>query len=126
MWDQKQQQRERNERLRGWVIYLLYKAKPRPLELAVLTRLLDARNYPLSRRRLAEEIDYLRSLNMLRVFPSCSDEELDTVKQAKLVQRYADTDDDSEMIEVLCARITAAGINFQDGLTDMAGITRVE
>lgn len=126
MWNQKQQQRERNERLRGWIIYLLYKAKPRPLELAVLTSLLDARNFPLSRRRLAEEIDYLRSLKMLRLFPSCSDEELDDVKQAKLTQRYADTDNDREMGEALCARVTAAGINFQDGVTDMAGITRVE
>jgi hypothetical protein len=126
MWELKQQRREHNERLRGWIIYLLYKAKPRPLEMAVLTRLLDARNYPLSRRRLAEEVDYLRSLKMLRVFPSCSDQELDDVKQAKLVQRYGDTDDDAEMGDALCARITAAGINFQDGVTDMAGITRVE
>jgi len=126
MWDQKQQRREHNERLRGWIVYLLYKAKPKPLEMAVLTRLLDSRNFPLSRRRLAEEIDYLRSLKFLRVFPSCSDEELDEVKQTKLIQRYSATDDDGEMGDSLCARITTAGINFQDGVNDMDGVMRVE
>lgn len=126
MWNPRQQQRERNERLRGWILYFLFHARPRPLELPTLVRLLDRRNYPLSRRRLAEELDYLRSLRLLRVFPACSEEELDDVRQAKLIQRYADTDNDEEMGDVLCARITTAGINFQDGVTTHDGLTRVE
>jgi hypothetical protein len=127
MWNPRQQQRERNERLRGWIIYLLYQGRPAPVEMPVLMRLLDRQNYPLTRRRLAEEIDYLRSLKLLRVFPSDAEQELDEVKQAKLCQRYADTNSDEEMGLVLCARITSAGINWQAGIPPtMDGISRVE
>lgn len=126
MWNQKAQERERKERLRGWIIYLLYKAKPKPVELASLRRMLDRVNLPLTRRRLAEEIDYLRSLKLIRIFPSCSESELDDMQQAKLIQRYCDTESDEEMGEVICARLTTAGINFQDGMNDVQGISRVE
>ncbi len=127
MWNLKDQQRERNERLRGWIVYFLYKARPKPLELVSLIRLLDRHNYPCSRRRLAEEIDYLRALRLLRIFPSMAEEELDDVKQARWVQRFADSDSDDDVGDSLCARITTAGINFQDGTThSITGIMRVE
>ncbi|MGA9767472.1 MAG: hypothetical protein WBV94_00415 [Blastocatellia bacterium] len=117
---------EKIERQRGWLIYLLYKAKPNPLELVQLIRLMDRRNYPLTRRRLAEEIDYLRSLRFVRVFDFESEKELDEVQQAKLIQRYADCESDEELGFVLCARITTAGINFQESSKPMEGIQRVE
>ena len=69
MLTQKDVERNRTERIRGYIIYLLYTAHPNPLEWQVLIELLDARNFPLTRRRLAKEIDYLRSLRLLRVFP---------------------------------------------------------
>jgi len=82
---------------------------------------------PIPRRRLAEEVDYLRSSRLLRVFPQRSDKELDEMAQAKWIQRYADCDNDEEVGDMLCVRITTAGINFQDGVTDkMDGISRVE
>jgi hypothetical protein len=97
------------------------------MEMPVLMGSLDRQNYPCTRRRLAEEVDYLRSLRLLRVFPCAAEEELDEVKQAKLCQRYSDTESDEEMGSVLCVRITTAGINFQDGIpTTMDGITRIE
>ncbi|GEM_PF-5869269 len=126
MWNHKQQERERTERLRGWIIYLLYKARPKPMEIVVLRNLLDRVNYPLTRRRIAEELDYLRSLRLLRVFPCDSESELGEVEQAKLVQRFAECESDEEMGQVLCVRITTAGINFHDAINDMEGITRVE
>src|SRR5437763_1311018 len=126
MWDQKTQQRERNHRLRGWIICFLYKARPRPLELVSLWSLLDQVNFPLSRRRLAEEVDYLRSLLLIRVFPVNNKIELSEIEQAKLIQRYAECESDEELGEVVCARITTAGVNFQDGVTNHEGITRVE
>lgn len=126
MWNLKQQERERTQRLRGWMIYLLYKARPKPMEIVVLRNLLDRYNYPQTRRKLGEEIDYLRSLRLLRVFPSDFEEELGEVEQAKLIQRFSECESDEEMGQVLCVRITAAGINFQDGITDMEGIMRVE
>lgn len=126
MWNPKDQERKRTERLRGWIIYLLYKARPQPLELALLIELLDARNFPVSRRRLAEEVDYLRSLRLLRIFPMHAEEVLDDVKQAKLMQRYSDCESDSELGQVVAARLTAAGINFQEGVDTLVGMQRVE
>jgi hypothetical protein len=126
MWNPKAQQRERTERLRGWIVYFLYTGRPRPLEMASIWRLLDRHNFPLTRRRLAEEIDYLRSVRLLSVFPVDSDAEVDKVSQAKLIQRFAEAESDEEAGFVLCARVTSAGINFQDGLTEMAGVARVE
>ncbi|MGH9942836.1 MAG: hypothetical protein ACRD9R_10830 [Pyrinomonadaceae bacterium] len=127
MWDHKAQQREHNERLRGWILYFLYQNRPKPLEMAGLMRLLDRRNFPLSRRRLAAEVDYLRSLRLVRVFPTCAEAEMDEVQQAKLTQRYAEADHDGEMPDTLSVRVTTAGINLQDGtVPEMAGILRVE
>jgi hypothetical protein len=122
----REQEQERIERMRGWLILFLYKAKPKPLELPTLIRLMDRRNFPLTRRRLAEELDYLRSLRFVRVFNSEAEQELDEIQQAKLVQRYADCESDSEMGTVLCARITTAGINFQESTKPWEGIQRVE
>lgn len=126
MWSLQQQNLNRIQRLRGWIIYLLYKARPKPMEVVVLRTLLDRYNYPLSRRRLGEELDYLRSLRLIRVFPCDSEAELGEVEQAKLVQRFSDCESDEEMGQVLCVRITTAGINLQDGITNMEGIMRVE
>jgi hypothetical protein len=126
MWNSRDQERKRTERVRGYIIYLLYKARPRPLELALLADLLDARNFPVSRRRLAEEVDYLRSLRFLRIFPLDAESELSEVEQAKLMQRYPDCDSDAEMGMVLAARLTTAGINFQEGTTLPDGLQRVE
>src|SRR5882672_1436397 len=97
MFNQKEQQRERSSRIRGWIVYLLYKGRPRPLELVSVWRMLDRHNMPVTRRRLAEEIDYLRSLRLLSVFPTDATAELDVVQQAKFTQRFADCESDEEM-----------------------------
>jgi len=126
MWDPKKQARERNEKLRGWILYFLYKARPHPMELASVRDLLDQRNFPLTRRRLAEELDYLRSLRLVDIFPSGAVAVIDQVSQAKYLQRYADTDSDEDLGLALYCRITTAGINFQDGVNDLDGIKRVD
>ena len=119
-------EREETERLRGWLVYLLYLNRPKPLPLVSLWKLLDQYNQPLIRRRFVEEIDYVRSLGLIRVFPSDAKEEVDDVTQARLIQRYFDAADEREMGQTLLARLTTAGINFQDGITDMPGIQRVD
>lgn len=126
MVDLKKLEQKRTERRRGWIIYLLYKARPHPMELLTLMELLDAANFPVTRRRLAEELDYLRSLRLVRIFPSGAGEQFDDVQQAKFIQRYAECESDEEMKLVLCARLTAAGINFQEGLESLKGLLRVE
>src|SRR5262245_21842831 len=118
MMSNKDLTRQRIERCRGYIIYLTYKGRPQPIELSVLLQLLDARNFPMSRRRLAEELDYLRSLRLLRVFYIGASDELDEVQQAKLIQHYSECGNDEEMGKTLCARLTAAGINFQEAIED--------
>ena len=125
MLKQRELEQERTERLRGWIVYLLYKSRPNPLEASILIRALDRVNFPLSRRRLAEELDYLRSLELIRVFAAGEKRELDNVEQAKLIQWYSDTDSDEEMRSVMCARLTAQGINFQQDILQLEGIQRV-
>lgn len=127
MFNHKRLQQEDTERARGWIINLLYHARPKPLEMAQLLRLLDRVNIPLTRRRLAREISHLCSLRFVRVFPSDARAEVDEVEQAKLIQRYTDCDSDEEMGSVLCVRLTAAGTNFQEGLDQgTMGIHRVD
>lgn len=126
MWNHREQARERVERLRGWITYFLYAARPRPVELEMLKRLLDKRNYPLSRRKLAEEVDYLIQLRIIRVFDSQANAEVSEIEQHRLTTRYGECESDEEMGFALCAKITAAGINFQEGRNNQEGVQRVE
>jgi hypothetical protein len=126
MFTLREQEREHIERLRGWIVYFLYKQRPKPLEASVLMRLLDRRNFPLSRRRLAEEIDYLASIRLIRAFTAEAVEELDSIQQAKLIQNYASYESDAEMGSAMLVRITAAGVNFQEGVKNWDGLQRVE
>ncbi len=112
--------------MRGWVVHLLYLYRPKPLPLVTLWKLLDQYNQPLIRRRFVEEIDYVRGLGLIRIFPAESKKELDDVEQARLIQRYADVSDEREMGQTVLARLTTAGINFQDGIADVPGIQRVD
>lgn len=123
----REQRKERTERLRGWMIYLLYKARPRLLECDALLRLLDRRNFPLSRRRLAEELEYLHSLRLIRIEVAGNESQKLTDRIVlKLLQQYADSDTE-RMSDVICARLTAAGINFQEGVgPHFEGIARIE
>lgn len=121
----REQKRERIERLRGWIIYLLYKSRPRHQELDSLQRLLDKFNLPTTRQRLAEEVEYLRSLRLVKVSLGNSRPEMDDAHQVRWIQRYADADRDE--VSTVCASLTAAGVNFQEGLdTDLAGVAHIE
>lgn len=116
---------QRTERLRGWIMKILYEARPDPLEMVVLSATLDEVNFGVSRRTLGAEVDHLRSLKLVRVFPLGSNEEVNTVEQAKLLQRFANSDSDGELQMTVCATLSAHGINFQEGLEDAAGVSRV-
>jgi hypothetical protein len=107
------------------MLKILYEARPDPLELVVLSSTLDEVNYGVSRRTLGMEIDFLRSLSMVRVFPLGCNDELNKVEQAKLLQRFCNSDSDGELNVVLCATLSAKGINFQEGLEDFHGVSRV-
>lgn len=116
---------QRIERLRGWMIKILYEARPVPLEMVVLSATLDEVNFGVSRRTLGMEIDFLRSLSLVRVFPLNANDELSKVEQSKLLQRFCDSDSDGELNMVLCATLSAKGINFQESLENVEGVFRV-
>lgn len=116
---------QRTERLRGWIVKTLYEARPDPMEMVVVSACLDEVNFGVSRRMLATEVDFLRSKGLLRVFPLNSSEEVERVAQAKLLQRFANSDSDSELNLVLCATLSAHGIDFQEGLREEIGVSRV-
>ena len=120
------------ERARGWIIKILDKERPDPVELVTLRETLYRKNVPLTDRALGAELDYLRSLGLLRVFPLGEKDELNNVEQAKLIQDWYTGTISASSNVCVCARITALGINFQAGLIaqatqphDLDGITRV-
>ncbi|HQU83967.1 MAG TPA: hypothetical protein PKY59_12605 [Pyrinomonadaceae bacterium] len=121
--DQKQLRKIELERRRGWILHLLYVAKPKPIDFKSLLKLLDARNMPMSCWQFAEKLDFLRSAGLLRVFPLGSDGALSEVEQAKLIQRYCESD--GELDDDYSAKITNRGINFQEGQFEEDGVTRV-
>ncbi|MEK6323600.1 MAG: hypothetical protein AABN33_18320 [Acidobacteriota bacterium] len=125
MHSTKDQEQLKTERMRGWMIFFLYKERPLPMELAVLWEVIARRGFPKTRRQFAQELDYLCSLGLIRVFPSDADDELDKVRQSKCIQMYAVTESDDELNVTLCARITGDGINFQHGIKNYEGIHRV-
>lgn len=121
--NQKNLQQIESGRRRGWIVYLLYVAKPSPVDFNTLIRLLDQRNFPLSCRRFSEKLDFLRSAGLVRVFPIGSEKSLTEVEQAKLIQAYCDND--GEDGDNLCASLTNKGVIFQEGHYEETGVTRV-
>ena len=123
--DPKQLRQNETNRRRGWIINFLYSNRPKPLEFASLIFLLDKKNFPISGRRLSADLDFLRSCKLLRVFPVGSNDIYDDVAQAKLLQRYCDSE--GEMDDECSASLTTAGVQFQerDGHSNIDGVTRV-
>lgn len=120
------EERSRTERERGWILFLLYYARPRPVEFPQLRRLLDQRNYPLSSRRLAEHVEYLCEYRLVKVALDAQQSTLDEGTLARALQRYADSDRDG-LNETMFLRLTAAGVNHQEGVGDAyPGIARIE
>lgn len=122
----------RSARLRGWILRLLYEERPDPIELSTLTLMLDQRNFPVTRRGLAVELDYLRQYELVRVFPLGLRDELKVPDQAIFLQRYAVSERDTDMRwpglqigrVVPATRISRFGVDFQHGLTDYNGVER--
>lgn len=121
---QRAQQRS-TERTRGWVINFLYSNRPEPLEFPVLLECLAEKSIWLSRRAFAAEIDFLRSLKLIRVFTDTSRQELDEVTQARLLQQYVAVRDDGELEFTLFARLSPDGIWFHEGVKDVEGVQLV-
>jgi hypothetical protein len=124
MPDLKQIQRRQTERARGWILRFLSEAYPQPLELHELQKLLDQANFPFTKRGLAAQADYLRTSGLVRVFPRDAEQELDNVGQAKLLQRYAESE--GELETALAARLTKNGVDFQEGRLEHEGVSRVD
>lgn len=110
------------ERRRGWILKFLYEWRPKPLEVSLLQELMDSINYPMSCRQLVQELDFLRSEELLRVFPLGAANALDDVEQARLLQRCCEIEGEERRV---CVRIRTQGINFQEGSLKCLGVGRV-
>ena len=113
---------QRTERLRGWMLKILYEARPDPLEFVVLSSTLDEVNFGVSRSTLAIELSFLCSKKMIRVFPIGSQDELTDNEQQGLLQRCAR---DEETCANVCVWLRAEGTIFVEGLAACEGIQRV-
>lgn len=111
------------QRRRGLIIYLLYISRPKALEFSSIIYLLDARNYPLTRRRLAEDLDFLRDAGLLRITCPSADIHSTDALQEKQLHQFAESDGDLD--NEFCARLINKGLNFQEGYLDESGIMRV-
>jgi hypothetical protein len=119
-----EQERARTERERGWIILLLYHARPRSVEFAQLRKLLDTRNLPLSSRKLAEHIEYLCEYRLVRV--EVAGQMVENGALHRALQRYADSDVDG-LRESMSLRLTAAGVNLQEGVgASIEGIAQID
>lgn len=116
-------QTETNRR-RGWIVNFLYSNRPKPLEFSSLIFLLDKKNFPVSGRKLAADLDFLRACGLIRVFPVGSNDTHNDIAQAKLLQRYCDSEA-GEMDDDCSAILTSRGVNFQEGHFEETGVSRV-
>lgn len=115
---------ERAAQERGWIVYLLYHAKPRVVEFRQLRRLLDRNGLAMSTRRLANHLSYLCEMRLIKL-ESDRGVELPEREQDQVIQRYADSERDG-FHETALARATAAAVNFQEAFGgDLQGIERV-
>lgn len=111
------------ERRRGLIVYLLYVSRPKTVEIGSLLYLLDARNYPVTRRRLAEDLDFLRDAGLVRLTMPSSEIPLNDAQQEKHLHRFAESDGDID--NDLCLKLTSKGNNFQENQTNELGVLRV-
>ncbi len=111
------------ERRRGLIIYLVYISRPKSLELGSLMYLLDSRNYPVTRHRLAEDLDFLRDAELIRITTPSSELQLSANQQEKFLHRFAESEGDDD--NTFCARLTTKGVQFQEGNANELGLMRV-
>lgn len=110
-------------RRRGMILYLLYLARPKSIDFGMLMYLLDSRNYPVTRHRLAEDLDFLRDAGFLRITTPSSELTLNEHQQERFLNRFAESDGDSD--NDYAAKISPKGSNFQEGKTSEPGVLRV-
>ena len=111
------------DRRRGVIIYFLYFARPKSLELGSVIYLLDTKNYPITRQRLAEDLDFLRDSGLVRITTPASELVLNDNQQEKFLNKFSQSDGDCD--NDYCARLTSKGLQFQEGHADETGVIRV-
>src|SRR5260370_32980793 len=77
------------ERLRGWILSILYFNRPDPAEWTLLSNSLDQVNSGVSRHVLAIELSFLASHKLVRVFPSGASNDPTDNEQPQLLPRGA-------------------------------------
>ena len=110
-------------RRRGWIIYFLFIARPKPLSFNMLHELLDKKDLALTWEHFGDKIDYLRSKGFIKVFKGDVDRELSNIEQSKLIQQFCENYGDG--VDVSFACLTTHGIDYQEGAFDDDSIQRI-
>lgn len=111
------------DRRRGVIVYFLYFSRPKSLELGSIIYLLDTKNYPITRQRLAEDLDFLRDAGLVRITTPSSELMLNDNQQEKFLNRFAESDGDCD--NDYCVRLTTKGLQFHEGHSNELGVVRV-
>lgn len=121
--DHKESERDRMNRLRGWIIYIVYGARPRVVDFTTLKSMLDRRGYPLSSHRLAKELSFLCGEDLVRVGlldrrkKPTADEDQDA-----LLLRYMES---YNVDDAYCVALRTRGVQFQEENCDVLGVMRI-
>lgn len=110
------------DRRRGVILYFLYFSRPKSLELGSMIYFLDTKNYPITRHRLAEDLDFLRDAGLIKITTPSSELALSDNQQEKLLHKFAESD--GECDNDYCARLTNKGLIFQEGNSTEPGVVR--
>ena len=111
------------DRRRGCIIYFLYFSRPKSLELGSLIYLLDTKNFPITRQRLAADLDFLRDAGLVRITTPSSELVLSDNQQERFLHKFAESDGDCD--NDYCARLTNKGLQCQEGNCAELGVVRV-
>ena len=121
--NQKESDRERMNRLRGWIIYIVYGSRPRNVDFTTLKSMLDRRGYPLSSHRLAKELSFLCGEDLVRVSRLGVSKRLNLEEdQDALLLRYMES---YNADDGYCVSLRTRGVQFQEDNCDVPGVMRI-
>lgn len=112
----------RMNRVRGWIISFVYAYRPESLEFSMIKHLASSRGIFLSTNRLAQELGFLRSEDMVTI-KFKKDIDLSKSEQELLLTEYSQSS--GEMDDAYSVVITPKGANFQEGDIKVAGVFRI-
>ncbi len=112
----------RMNRVRGWIVAVVYGYRPELLEFAMIKHLLSRRGIYLSTARLAKELTFLRDEDLVKV-RRLRGTDLSKAEQELMLAEYAQSS--GEYDDAYSVGLTPKGCNFQEGDIVVTGVHRI-